>query len=165
MSLGVRLAKWLIFSVLLALLPLALNYLHVLTRGGDPTLERLLGKGELLLIAASISAAAVGSVIGSGKDRLIAKVFWLFRVSCGSETQILQARGWGSRPADGGPGRAAVDGFGQAGRPSPRRSDAHRPRAGPTGPPRAPGGLSGLGAGPPSERHRLPTQDPEEPKI
>src|SRR5512132_436747 len=38
-------------------------------------------------------------------------------------------------------------------------------RAGPTGPPRAPGGLSGLGAGPPSEGHRSPTQDPEEPNI
>ena len=70
-----RLAKWLIFSVLLALLPLAYNYLHVLTRNGSPSLDVLLGKGELLLVAASISAAAVGSLIGGSKKWLIAKVF------------------------------------------------------------------------------------------
>jgi hypothetical protein len=70
-----RLAKWLIFSVLLALLPLAYNYLHVLTRTGSPTLEVLLGKGELLLVAASISAAAVGSLIGGTKNWLMAKIF------------------------------------------------------------------------------------------
>jgi hypothetical protein len=29
----------------------------------------------------------------------------------------------------------------------------------------APGGLSGIGAGPPSEGHRSPTQDPEEPVL
>ena len=93
----------------------------------------------------------------------------LFRVSCGSdpdpgsETQILQARaGDRGRPTGGRDGLRWMASA-RRGRPSPRRSDAHRPRAGPTGPPRAPGGLSGLGAGPPSEGHRLPTQDPEEP--
>jgi hypothetical protein len=45
----------------------------------------------------------------------------LFRVSCGSETQILQARGWGSRPADGGPGRLRWMASARRERPSPRR--------------------------------------------
>ena len=75
MSLSAKLAKWLVFSVLLGLLPIAFNYLRVLTRSGDPTLESLLGKGELLLIAASISAAALGHLIGSGKDWMVAKIF------------------------------------------------------------------------------------------
>jgi hypothetical protein len=73
MGVGGRLLKWLIFSVLLALLPLAYNCLHVLTRNGSLSLASLLGKGELLLIAASISAAAVGSLIGGSKDSLILK--------------------------------------------------------------------------------------------
>jgi broad specificity phosphatase PhoE len=48
-------------------------------------------------------------------------IFRLFRVSCGSETQILQARGWGSRPADGGPGRLRWMASARRERPSPRR--------------------------------------------
>ena len=75
MSLPAKLTKWLVFSVLLALLPIGYNYLRVLTRGGDPTVENLLGKGELLLVTAGISAAALGNLIGSGKDWLRAKMF------------------------------------------------------------------------------------------
>jgi hypothetical protein len=62
-----KLVKWLIFSVILALLPLAFNYLRLEMRGQDATLQALLGNGELLLVAAAISAAAIGEVIGSGK--------------------------------------------------------------------------------------------------
>lgn len=70
-----KLAKWLIFSVILALLPFAFNYLRLASRGVDPTMAKLLGGGELLLVAAGISAAAVGDLIGSGADRRLAKLF------------------------------------------------------------------------------------------
>jgi len=74
MGLLAKLIKWLIFSVALALLPLAFNYLHLLSHTKVPTLEALLGQGELLLIAAGISAAAIGSLIGSGTDWFLAKI-------------------------------------------------------------------------------------------
>ncbi len=69
-----RLVKWIIFSVILALLPLVFNYLYEVTRKGPPTIAMLLGKGELLLIAASLSAAVVGDLIGTGNKQLMWKL-------------------------------------------------------------------------------------------
>ncbi|MBN4056090.1 hypothetical protein JYT20_00040 [Rhodothermus sp. AH-315-K08] len=73
-NLTARLVKWLIFSVVLALLPIAFNAIHVLTRSGDPTLENLLGGGELLLVAAAISAASIGYLVPGGKDRPVRRI-------------------------------------------------------------------------------------------
>jgi hypothetical protein len=51
----------------------------------------------------------------------------LFRLSCGSETQILQARGGGSRLLTRGRDGLRWMASARRGRPRPRRSDAHRP--------------------------------------
>jgi hypothetical protein len=49
-----------------------------------------------------------GTVSGGSRDRLPSALrffFWLFRLSCGSETQILEARGRGIPARETGPGR------------------------------------------------------------
>lgn len=69
-----KLVKWLFFSVFLALLPLAFNAFGLLFQSQDLTLDGLLQNGELLLVAASLSAAAIGELIGSGPNRRLAKI-------------------------------------------------------------------------------------------
>jgi hypothetical protein len=71
---GPKLARWLLFGVLMALLPLAYNLLHVVTRGGKASVENLTGHGELLLVAAAISAAAIGELVASGPKAPIGKI-------------------------------------------------------------------------------------------
>ena len=66
--------KWLIFGVLLALVPLAAGWLFKLIFGGNTSLEALTSQGELLLITAGLCAAGVGSLIGSGEDLKKAKI-------------------------------------------------------------------------------------------
>lgn len=58
-----RMIKWLIFSVLIALLPILFNLLFAMTYGGEIALTRLLGRGELLLIAVGLCATALGDVL------------------------------------------------------------------------------------------------------
>ena len=71
---AVKLLRWLIFSVILALVPLGVSWLIQLTHGVSPSLYSLLQHGELLLIAAALSAAATGELIGSGDNLLKGKL-------------------------------------------------------------------------------------------
>lgn len=61
-----KLVKWLIFGVILALVPLAFVWFCRLIFGQDITLESLLSRGDLLLITAGLCAAGIGEMIGSG---------------------------------------------------------------------------------------------------
>jgi hypothetical protein len=64
-----KLAKWLIFSVLLSLVPLLANYgLYRITENAID-LELLLSHGELFLIAAALTGTALGEIIASRKKR------------------------------------------------------------------------------------------------
>lgn len=58
-----QMLKWLIFSVLIALLPILFNVLFAVSFGGDLSAARLLGRGELLLIAVGLCATALGDVL------------------------------------------------------------------------------------------------------
>jgi len=56
--------KWLIFSVVLALLPLAFAFLLALgSEGPRPILPHLVDDGELLLLAVGLSTAALGNAL------------------------------------------------------------------------------------------------------
>lgn len=57
-----KIIKWLIFSVLVGLLPLFLNTLQTLIRGDRVILETLLVRGDLLLIGNAITAGAIGEL-------------------------------------------------------------------------------------------------------
>ena len=69
-----KLIRWIIFSVLMALVPLLVDVLWIVTRGGTEALTSVLARGELLLITAALCAASVGELFGSGNDRRSRKV-------------------------------------------------------------------------------------------
>lgn len=70
-----RLIKWLIFSVMIALLPIIFNAIKMITRNNPIELEILFSNGELLIISVAIASAAVGELLGSGEDKIIVKYF------------------------------------------------------------------------------------------
>ncbi|MBS0662591.1 MAG: hypothetical protein JSR48_04960 [Verrucomicrobia bacterium] len=61
-----RLYRWLIFGVVVALLPLITAYVSRRTDGLDPAWTEQLGRGELFLICAGVCSAAYGEVLGTG---------------------------------------------------------------------------------------------------
>jgi len=62
-----RLTRWFVFSVVAALLPLGFNSLRLHLKGILPTVEAVVGHGELFLVAACICAAAIGELVGPNR--------------------------------------------------------------------------------------------------
>lgn len=69
-----RMVKWLIFSVLVALVPILFDMLvqlmdSAMTWPDDfiAALFKALGRGELLLISTAIAADAIGDLVGTGR--------------------------------------------------------------------------------------------------
>ena len=71
---GKRVGKWLLFSVLFALIPLAFVWLSGLLRGADRDLAVIIGKGELFLVIIALSGAAIGDLMMSSRPKAIAKL-------------------------------------------------------------------------------------------
>lgn len=69
-----KLTRWLIFGVGIALIPLLFSLMNMVTKGKFEGIETVVDNGELLLIAATISAGAVGELIGAGTHRSRAKL-------------------------------------------------------------------------------------------
>ena len=67
-------ARWFIFSVLVALAPLAFTFFNLLVAGTPPRLPALLVEGELILVSTAIAAASAGELIAAGRDRALGKV-------------------------------------------------------------------------------------------
>jgi hypothetical protein len=75
MSRAEKLVRWCMFSVLIALAPLAASYFSLQVDRREPSLDMLLGSGELLLICATIAAAAIGELIPTGREMPVRKLF------------------------------------------------------------------------------------------
>jgi hypothetical protein len=60
-----KLTRWLIFSVLLALVPIAISCMVQVAHGHDLKIDPALAHGELLLITASLCAASCGELFGT----------------------------------------------------------------------------------------------------
>ena len=63
-----RLAKWLIFGILIALVPLLASWTTGKLFGVGGSLVDLLAKGELYIITAALCAAGIGEVVGSTNE-------------------------------------------------------------------------------------------------
>ena len=61
----IKLLRWIIFSVVVALVPLIFNYLRLETRGHEVAVFEVIENGELMLIVAALCAASIGGLIGS----------------------------------------------------------------------------------------------------
>nr|VFJ53619.1 MAG: hypothetical protein BECKFM1743C_GA0114222_101268 [Candidatus Kentron sp. FM]VFJ53705.1 MAG: hypothetical protein BECKFM1743A_GA0114220_101186 [Candidatus Kentron sp. FM]VFK17448.1 MAG: hypothetical protein BECKFM1743B_GA0114221_104802 [Candidatus Kentron sp. FM] len=84
---AVKLTRWFIFSIVVALLPI---WFHLYRIPGNEPLALLItscSNGELLLMTAAISGAALGALIGSGPNMLVAKLV----VGSGCMTLLLLA--------------------------------------------------------------------------
>ncbi len=69
-----KVLRWMIFSVVLALIPLLANALITVTFGASLTLTGMLEHGELLLIAAALSAAGAGELFGTSNTNKLKKI-------------------------------------------------------------------------------------------
>lgn len=69
-----KLVRWLIFSVVIALLPLAFNLLNIISQENTISFYLIFSHGELLLVSAAITATAIGELVASGKNKAIAKL-------------------------------------------------------------------------------------------
>lgn len=72
-----RLLKWILFSVVISLLPLVADFwnrlMHVDTSNSVVLIIEVLGHGGLLLISGAIAADAIGDLIGSGPEFITLK--------------------------------------------------------------------------------------------
>lgn len=69
-----KLLRWFIFSVLIALVPLAVSYLGLRLERQAASLYLLTARGELLLVSTTIASAAIGELIPAGRTKAIRKL-------------------------------------------------------------------------------------------
>jgi hypothetical protein len=69
-----KIIRWLVFGVVLAVLPLIAKAASIALREAPLTSVGLVGGGELFLVASLLSARAIGELIGTNKDFLSLKL-------------------------------------------------------------------------------------------
>ena len=69
-----KLVRWIIFGVIIGLLPILFDVIRNLTRGQQLRFNQISSRGELLLVSAVISASAIGELIASGNSLIVAKL-------------------------------------------------------------------------------------------
>jgi hypothetical protein len=82
-SKGFKISLWFTCSVIVALLPIGINYLNGRVNGRPPGWVELLAGGELFLLAGAVAADAVGRACMGG-DR-----FRFLRIACGIGCGLL----------------------------------------------------------------------------
>ena len=87
---AVRVSKWLVFGVVLSLVPLLLDLVVMQASAQQTDPQNVIKNGQLALVCAGLSGAAIGELICSGKSFLAIKYF------CGgiSAATILVAAGF-----------------------------------------------------------------------
>lgn len=69
-----KMAKWALFSVTMALVPLVAAFLAQVTRGNTPPWNEIVGRGELLLITAAICARSAGELFAGRSGGEVEKI-------------------------------------------------------------------------------------------
>lgn len=71
-----KVTRWLLFGVIIGLLPFAFPFVNIFASEAQPDIvswahirNTLFGRGDLLLIGATLVAASAGDLIGSGRER------------------------------------------------------------------------------------------------
>jgi hypothetical protein len=91
-AIAFRAGKWLFFGVLLALFPIALGALGVVTRKAETfSFEALLGRGELLLVTSAVLGAALAELVGDHDPRF--RTLRLY-CACSAGTVLIAAASW-----------------------------------------------------------------------
>ena len=82
MTAGLRVGKWFVFSVCIALMPIIFSFIVLSIQRNNVSLASLLGRGELLILASALCAAALGDLLMSKKAKPWA------RLICGGSTLL-----------------------------------------------------------------------------
>jgi len=69
-----KLTIWILFNVLVALLPFLFRYLGATFSGQMVNLQNILSDGELLLVAAAVASGALGDLIASNQEDALPRV-------------------------------------------------------------------------------------------
>ena len=77
-----KVVRWIIFEVIISVLPLGFAYVDLTMKAKDPTWAGVIGNGELLVIVWAISAGAIGELFGSDGRPLL-------KVICGGLTLLV----------------------------------------------------------------------------
>jgi len=70
-----KLLRWLLFGVVVGLLPFAYPAIKSVVVGPSLTAVRLFGRGDLFLITATLVAASFGDLIANGKEQAVSKIW------------------------------------------------------------------------------------------
>jgi hypothetical protein len=81
-GLMLRMVRWLIFGVVISLLPLGLTYFDLRMNAKPVAVVTVIGNGELFVIVWVLSAGAIGELFGSGNR------FAALKAVCGGITLI-----------------------------------------------------------------------------
>jgi membrane protease YdiL (CAAX protease family) len=82
-SKGEKIFLWFVFSIGLALLPIAVSYINGRLNGKPPAWPTLIAGGDLFLISGAVAGDAVGKVFLGGEKKRG------FRIFCGAGCAIL----------------------------------------------------------------------------
>ena len=69
-----KLTLWILFNVLVALLPFVFRYLGATFSGRLANWENILSDGELLLVAAAVASGALGDLIASNQEDVLPRL-------------------------------------------------------------------------------------------
>jgi hypothetical protein len=70
-----KLSRWLLYGVVIGLLPFAFPVVKAAIIGPHMTLTLLFGRGDLFLVTATLVAASFGDLIAGGKERALGKIW------------------------------------------------------------------------------------------
>ena len=69
-----KLSRWLLYGVVIGLVPFAFPFVKGAVVGPHMTLTLLFGRGDLFLVTATLVGASFGDLIAGGKDRALGKI-------------------------------------------------------------------------------------------
>ena len=70
-----NLPRWLLYGVVIGLLPFAFPFIKGAVVGPHTTLTLIFGRGDLFLVTATLVAVSFGDLIAGGKERALGKIW------------------------------------------------------------------------------------------
>ncbi len=70
-----KLSRWLLYGVVIGLVPFAFPFIKGAVVGPHVTLVTLFGRADLFLVTATLVAASSGDLIASGKEQALGKIW------------------------------------------------------------------------------------------
>jgi hypothetical protein len=86
-----KILRWIIFSVLFALLPFLGNYFVEISKGHEVTLGSLFGNGELLLVGVTLCGVGLGELFGIASSKTATPPVQTYIVAGGSLMVVVLA--------------------------------------------------------------------------